>query len=59
MNVSVAEVGHNDQWKSAQMAFVTVASGSDIVQKRLSSLTTILHSPAPGHVLIDLHTELL
>ena len=58
MNVSVAEVGRQDLWKSAELAFVTVAATSKIVQKRISDLSTILRSD-PRYVLIDLHTEML
>ena len=36
MNVSVAEVGYQDTWKQAELAFVTVAAGSEVVQKRIS-----------------------
>ncbi|MDP6525505.1 MAG: DUF503 domain-containing protein [Kiritimatiellia bacterium] len=58
MNVSVAEVGKQDLWKSADLAFVTVAATSKIVQKRISDLSTILRSD-PRYILIDLHTEML
>ncbi len=58
MNVSVAETGKQDAWKSAEMAFVTIAADSTVVQKRLSEVTTMLRS-TPRFVLIDLHTELL
>ena len=58
MNVSVAEVGEQDAWKSAEMAFVTVAADSLIVQSRISELSTVLRSN-PRYVLIDLHTEML
>jgi uncharacterized protein YlxP (DUF503 family) len=58
MNVSVAEVGKQDLWKSADLAFVTVAATSKIVQKRISDLSTILRSD-PRYILINLHTEML
>jgi len=58
MNVSVAEVAQQDVWKSAELAFVTVAAHSDIVHKRVAALSSMLRSD-PRFVLIDLHTELL
>jgi uncharacterized protein YlxP (DUF503 family) len=58
MNVSVAEVGHQDAWKHAELAFVTVAAESEIVQQRISELSTFLRS-SPLYVLISLHTEML
>jgi uncharacterized protein YlxP (DUF503 family) len=58
MNVSVAEVGQQDQWKFADMAFVTVAADSSVVQGRLSKLSSILQSN-PRYVLLNLRTELL
>ena len=36
MNISVAEVGRQDAWQFAELAFVTVASTRDVVDKRLS-----------------------
>ena len=58
MNVSVAEVGSQDVWKSAELAFVTVAAQSHIVQKRVSDLSKLLRGD-PRYMLIDLHTEML
>ena len=58
MNVSVAETGAQDAWRSAEMAFVTVAAESTIVQKRLSELSSLLRS-TPRFVLLDVTTELL
>ena len=58
MNVSVAEVGCQDVWKMCELAFVTVAAESTIVQKRISDLSTVLRSN-PRYVLIDLNTEML
>jgi len=58
MNVSVAEVGKQDVWKLADLAFVTVAAESDVVQHRIAELSTVLRSN-PLYVLLDLHTELL
>lgn len=58
MNVSVAEVGKQDQWKYAEMALVTVAATGEIVQKRISQISDFLRSD-PRYVLYDLHTEIL
>jgi hypothetical protein len=58
MNVSVGEVGKQDLWKSAELAFVTVAANSTIVQSRLSELMTFLRSN-PRYVLLDIQTEMI
>jgi len=58
MNVSVAEVGKQDQWQYAEMAVVPVAATGEIVQKRISEITRFLRSD-PRYVLYDLHTEIL
>jgi uncharacterized protein YlxP (DUF503 family) len=58
MNVSVAEVGRQDEWRYAEMAFVTVAATSEVVQKRISEISTYLRAD-PRYVLYDLHTEML
>ena len=38
MNVSVAEIGDQDVWKTAELAFVTVAADSTIVQSRIAKM---------------------
>lgn len=58
MNVSVAETGGQDTWRFAELAFVTVAAESRIVQKRISELSTLLRAN-PRYVLLDLTTEML
>ena len=58
MNVSVAEVGKQDLWKTSELAFVTVAATSEIVQKRIAKISTFLRSD-PRYVLLNLSTELL
>ena len=58
MNLSVAEVGKQDIWKSAELAFVTVAAERKVVEKRLSEIATRLQSN-PRIVLLDYHTDLL
>ena len=57
-NVSVAEVGRQDMWQAADLAFVTVAAEKEIVEKRISELSEILRG-SPFFVLTQLHTELL
>lgn len=56
MNVSVGEVGTQDSWKSAELAFVTVAAGRDVVEKRIAAISEIVRSN-PRFVLISVHTE--
>ena len=58
MNVSVAEVGKQDAWKFADLAFVTVAADSTVVQSRISELSEFLRAN-PRYVLLTLRTELL
>ena len=58
MNVSVAEVGDQDYWKSAEFAFVTVAATKDVVEKRLAEIAEHLRSD-PRYVLIDYETSLM
>lgn len=58
MNISVAETGKQDLWKAAEMAFVTVASEKNVVEKRLAEVTTILQTN-PRSVLLDVHMEIL
>jgi len=58
MNVSVAEVGKQDYWKSADLAFVTVAARGDVVEKRLSEIRKRLLAN-PHVVTLDIETELL
>lgn len=57
-NVSVAEVGQQDKWQFAELAFVTVAAQNDVVQKRISSIQSALQSD-PRYVLMNMHTEFL
>ena len=58
MNVSVAETGRQNDRQFSEMAFVTVAANSEIVQKRISEISTFLRSD-PRYVLYDLRTEML
>ncbi len=58
MNVSVAEVDKQDLWKSATIAFVTIAAEKDVVEKRLSEIANHLRSD-PRYVLLDYFTQLM
>lgn len=58
MNVSVAEIGDQDVWQSAELAFVTVAATKDVVERRVSEIQSFLHS-SPRFVLLDLDTNYL
>jgi len=49
MNVSVAEVDRQDEWKFAELA---------IVQSRISKVSSFLRSH-PRYVLVELHTEMM
>ncbi|AKJ63990.1 DUF503 domain-containing protein [Kiritimatiella glycovorans] len=57
MNISVAEVGRQNEWKFAELAFVTVASESKAVQQRLSKLMTFVRSE-PRCVVTHMETEM-
>lgn len=58
MNVSVAEVGHQDLWQRAELAFVTVAAEKNVVEKRMAEIGSFLRSN-PRYVLLDYTTQLL
>lgn len=58
MNVSVAEVGHQDFWKSAELAFVTVAAEQSHVQERVSAISSMLQFDS-RYVLVDLETRMI
>ena len=58
MNVSVAEVGLQDVWKSAKLAVVTVAAERDVVERRLADAADFARS-TPEVVLVDLLTEMI
>lgn len=56
MNVSVAEVGAQDYWQSAELAMVTVAATRDVVERRLSELQQFLRSdPRYNLLTVDQH----
>ena len=58
MNVSVAEVDHQDVWKSCILAVVTVAAGKDVVERRLADVSAFIRSN-PEIVLVDFRLEIL
>lgn len=58
MNVSVAEVGRQDEWKFCELAVVTVAAESKVVQSRISDVEKMLRSN-PRIVLTNISTEML
>jgi uncharacterized protein len=58
MNVSVAETGRQDAWQFADLAFVTVSAQSDVVDKRLAAVRSVLETN-PRLVVLDMRTELL
>jgi hypothetical protein len=58
MNISVAEVDHQDVWKSAILAVVTVAAEKAVVERRLSDVSDFIRSN-PEIVLIDYRVEVL
>ena len=58
MNVSVAEIGMQDSPQACELAFVTVAANSEIVQARISNISRFLRRN-PRYLLIRLRTEML
>ena len=58
MNVSVAEVGQQEVWNRAELAFVTVAAEKKVVEKRLSDIAQRLERNH-GWVLMEVRTEFL
>jgi uncharacterized protein YlxP (DUF503 family) len=58
INVSVAEVGEQDRWQTAELAFATVAATAEIVQGRIADIDRFLHRD-PRYHLVDIRTELL
>ncbi|UCD37467.1 MAG: DUF503 domain-containing protein [Fidelibacterota bacterium] len=58
MNVSVAEVGQQEVWNRAELAFVTVAAEKKVVEKRLSAIMERLESNHDW-ILMEVGTEFL
>ena len=55
MNVSVAEIGDQDLWQAARLAFVTVAESGQVVDRRLAEVGRRLGGN-PRIVLLDVET---
>ena len=58
MNVSVAEVGQQEVWNRAELAFVTVAAEKKVVERRLSEIAQRLERNHDW-VLLEIRTEFL
>lgn len=58
MNVSVAEVGQQEVWNRAELAFVTVAAEKSVVEKRMSEISERLEKNTDW-ILLELKTEFL
>lgn len=58
MNVSVAEVGEQNQWRAAELAFVTVSAERDVADKRVAELRELLTS-TPRFVVCDMQQSWL
>ncbi len=58
MNVSVAEVGQQEVWNRAELAFVTVAAEKKVVEQRLSDIAQRLERNHDW-VLLEVRTEFL
>ncbi len=58
MNVSVAEVGQQEVWNRAELAFVTVAAEKKVVERRLSDIAQRLERNHDW-VLLEIRTEFL
>ena len=58
MNVSVAEVGQQEVWNRAELAFVTMAAEKNVVEKRLSAIAQRLERNHDW-VLLEVRTEFL
>ncbi|HMO52475.1 MAG TPA: DUF503 domain-containing protein [Kiritimatiellia bacterium] len=58
MNVSVAEVDHQDTWKSSVIAVVTVAAEKHIVETRIAEVSEFIRSN-PELVLLDVLVEMI
>ncbi len=57
-NVSVAEVGDQNLWQVAELAFVTVAAEAPQVQERISAISKMLETDF-RFVLLDINTRFM
>jgi uncharacterized protein YlxP (DUF503 family) len=58
MNFSVAEVGQQEVWNRAELAFITVAAEKTVVEKRLSEIAQRLEKNHEW-VLLEIKAEFL
>ena len=58
MNVSVAEVGQQEVWNRAELAFITVAAEKSVTEKRLAAILKLLESGGDW-LLMEVKTEQL
>jgi uncharacterized protein YlxP (DUF503 family) len=58
MNVSVAEVDHQDVWKSCRLAVVTVAAERHIVESRIAEVSEFIRAN-PAVVVMDMMVEVI
>lgn len=58
MNVSVAEVGQQEVWNRAELAFTTVAAEKSVTEKRLAAILKLLETGGDW-VLMEVKTERL
>lgn len=58
MNVSVAEVDHQDSWKSCRLAVVTVAAEKHIVESRIAEVSDFIRSN-PMITVLDMMVEMI
>ncbi|MGA1192758.1 MAG: DUF503 domain-containing protein [Kiritimatiellia bacterium] len=58
MNVSIAEVDHQDIWKSSRLAVVTVAAEKHIVEQRIADVSDFIRAN-PQVVLMDIMVEMI
>ena len=58
-NLAAAEVGHNDAWQSAEIAFVTVANDSGRVHAVLERAVHWIESHHPEVQVVDWQIEIL
>ncbi len=58
MNVAVAEVGQQEVWNRAELAFITVAAEKDVAEKRVAQIIKNLESGSDW-ILLELKQEWL
>jgi uncharacterized protein len=58
MNVSIAELDHQDVWKSAVIGVVTIAAEKVVVERRLSDAAEFIRC-TPEVILMEVMTEII